>query len=63
LARAKAGEAEDFTVLVERFQDMAVGYAHSMVADFHLAQDAAQEAFIEAYFGLEKVYGVEAFPS
>lgn len=62
LARAKAGEVEGFAVLVERFQDMAVGYAYSIVGDFHLAQDAAQEAFIEAYSGIDKVYGPEAFP-
>ena len=49
-------------MLVERFQDMAVGYAYSVLGDFHLAEDAAQEAFLEAYPNLHKVYGPEAFP-
>ena len=42
---------------------MAVGYAYSILRDFHLAEDAAQEAFTEAYPNLHKVYGPEAFPS
>ena len=35
--------------LVERFRDMACGYAYAAVGDFHLAQDVAQEAFILAF--------------
>ena len=63
LEQAKAGDVDGFAVLVERFQDMAVGYSYSMLGDFHLAEDAAQEAFLEAYPNLHKVYGPEAFPS
>jgi len=40
---------------------MAVGYAYSVLGDFHLAQDAAQEAFVEAYRDLARVYGAEVF--
>ena len=54
LERAKSGDLDGFTVLVERFQDMAVGYSYSMLGDFHLAEDAAQEAFLEAYPNLHK---------
>ena len=42
---------------------MAVGYSYAVLGDFHLAEDAAQEAFVEAYPNLHKVYGPEAFPS
>ena len=63
LEQAKEGDVDGFAVLVERFQDMAVGYSHSILGDFHLAEDAAQEAFLEAYPNLHKVYGPEAFPS
>ena len=63
LEQAKAGDVDGFAVLVERFQDMAVGYSYSILGDFHLAEDAAQEAFLEAYPNLHKVYGPEAFPS
>ena len=62
LEQAKTGDIRGFAILVERFQDMAVGYAYSILGDFHLAEDAAQEAFIEAYPNLHKVYGPEAFP-
>ena len=63
LEQAKAGNLDGFASLVERFQDMAVGYSYSILGDFHLAEDAAQEAFLEAYPNLHKVYGPEAFPS
>ena len=62
LEQAKAGDLDGFASLVERFQDMAAGYAYSILGDFHLAEDAAQEAFLEAYPNLHKVYGPEAFP-
>ena len=63
LEQAKDGDPRAFAVVVERFQDMAVGYAYSVLGDFHLAQDAAQEAFIDACLNLNKVYGPEAFPN
>ena len=40
---------EAFGQLVNRFQDMAYGCAYAILEDTHLAQDAAQEAFVEAY--------------
>jgi len=43
---AQAGDLEAFGKIVRQFQDMAVGYAYSILGDFHLAEDAAQEAFI-----------------
>jgi len=44
-----------FGEVVRRFQDMAVGYAYSILADFHFAEDAAQEAFITAYRKLDSL--------
>jgi DNA-directed RNA polymerase specialized sigma24 family protein len=38
-----------FGELVRPFQDMGVGYTYSALGDFHLAEDAAQEAFITAH--------------
>ena len=40
-----------------------MGYAYTVLGDFHLAEDAAQEAFIEAYHNLCKVYGPRVFPT
>ncbi|NJM05823.1 sigma-70 family RNA polymerase sigma factor [Candidatus Gracilibacteria bacterium] len=46
---AQHGDMAAFGCLVERFQRMACAVAYSVVGDVHLAEDAAQEAFIEAY--------------
>ena len=60
--RAQAGDLDAYSTLVQQFQDIAVGYAYSILGDFHLAQDAAQEAFIEAYNSLSKLREPAAFP-
>lgn len=52
LERTLAGDLDSFGVVVARFQDMALGYAYSILGDFHEAQDAVQEAFILAYRSL-----------
>ena len=49
VAKAKAGSLDAYEELVRRFQDMAVGYAYAVIGDFHLGEDAAQEAFLQAY--------------
>lgn len=61
VVRAREGDADAFAALVRRFQDMAVGYGYSMLHDFHLAEDAAQEAFFEAYRSLPKLREPAAF--
>jgi len=60
--RAKAGKLEAYGAIVRRFQDMAVGYGYAVLGDFYLAEDAAQEAFIEAYRDLGKLRDAAAFP-
>lgn len=62
ISRAQAGDLDAYGRIVQQFQDMGVGYAYSILGDFHLAQDAVQEAFIEAYPILSRVYGPAAFP-
>lgn len=62
ISRAQAGDLDAYGGIVQQFQDMAVGYAYSILGDFHLAEDAVQEAFIEAYPILSRVYGPGAFP-
>jgi RNA polymerase sigma factor (sigma-70 family) len=61
--RVQNGEPERFSELVTSFQDMAVGYAYSILRDFHLAEDAAQEAFLDAYRHLSDLREPLAFPS
>src|SRR3954447_4441968 len=59
--RAQTGDLEAYGWLVRRFQDMAVGYAASILGDFHLAEDAAQEAFLEVWRDLVKLREPAAF--
>ena len=62
VTRARAGGLDAYGEIVRRFQDMACGYAYSILGDFHLAEDAAQEAFIEAYRCLGNLREPAAFP-
>ncbi len=60
--RARAGESRAFEALVRRFQDMAVGYAYSLLGDWHEAEDAAQDAFVSAYCSIVQLRDAAAFP-
>jgi RNA polymerase sigma factor (sigma-70 family) len=60
---AQEGDGDAFTALVRNYQNMAFGYALSILHDFDAAQDATQEALISAYFDLPKLKDVHAFPS
>ena len=62
IQRVRSGDVEAFSPVVKRFQDMAVGYAYSVLGDFHLAEDAAQNAFMTAYLNLESVRDPASFP-
>jgi len=62
IQNAISGDSRAFEEIVVRFQDMAYGYAYSILRDFHLAEDATQEAFIEAYLNLPRLRDAEKFP-
>jgi len=49
-----AGNKEKYRVLVEKYQDRLVNFIFAMVHNYDLANDIAQEAFIKAYFSLNK---------
>ncbi len=59
-ARAEQGQA--FGEIVRRFQDLAFACAYAVLGDFHLAEDAAQEAFLAAWRNLDQLRAPEAFP-
>ena len=59
---AQRGNLAAFAELVRRYQGMAIAYAYAQLRDLHLAQDAAQEAFVAAYFGLGQLDEPAAFP-
>src|SRR5579859_7146779 len=58
---AQQGDSEAFNCIVERFQDMACASAYAMCGNRQIAEDAAQEAFLEAYLTLEKLREPAAF--
>jgi DNA-directed RNA polymerase specialized sigma24 family protein len=60
--RARSGDLEAFTQIVCRFQAMAYGYAYAILGDLILAEDAAQEAFLEAHRKLDNLREPAAFP-
>ena len=59
---AQNGNPSAYGDLVRRFQDMAVGYAFAILGDFHLAEDASQEAFARAFTNLSQLGVPAAFP-
>jgi RNA polymerase sigma factor (sigma-70 family) len=61
VTRAQRGDVDAFDRLVRQFQDIAFGYAYSILGDVHLAEDAAQEAFIGAYRTLPQLRAAAAF--
>jgi RNA polymerase sigma factor (sigma-70 family) len=58
---AQAGDGPAFAELVRSYQDIAVAYAAAILGDYHLAEDAAQEAFVEAYRKLPSLREPAAF--
>jgi len=59
---ARRGDSGAYEQVVRRFQDMAVGYAYSLLGDWQDAEDVAQDAFIYAYYSLTKFpYGAVYF--
>jgi RNA polymerase sigma factor (sigma-70 family) len=59
---ARAEQHHAFGEIVRRFQDMAFACAYAVLGDFHLAEDAAQDAFIVAWRNLDQLRKPEAFP-
>ena len=62
LIAARRGDSDAWEAVVRRYQDMAVGYAFALLGDWQEAEDAAQEAFITAFYALIKLRRLEAFP-
>src|SRR5512135_2178678 len=60
---AQQGDLDAFDALVRQFEDMAVGYAYSVLGDFAAAEDAAQDAFVQAYLDLKTLREPQAFPA
>ena len=61
--RAQAGDTSAFSLIVEKLQDLAVGYAVSLVGDLMLAEEIAQEAFLRTFLDLDSLREPKAFRS
>ena len=62
VTKTRSGDLDAYGAIVRRFQDMAYGFAYAVVGDFHLAENVAQEAFIDAYRKLPSLVDPAAFP-
>jgi RNA polymerase sigma factor (sigma-70 family) len=61
VAKALQGELEAFSELVRRHQGAAHGYALAQLKDSGAAEDAVQDAFVDAYLHLRQLRTPEAF--
>ena len=59
---ARAGDRAAFSAVVRRFQDMAFAGAYAWLGDVDESQDAAQEAFLDAWQCLGNLRDPAAFP-
>ena len=55
LAAARDGNKDAFGYLVERYQHMTERVAQRMVGNAYIAQELAQEAFLQAYLSLDRL--------
>jgi DNA-directed RNA polymerase specialized sigma24 family protein len=62
-AQQPAEQMAAFAELVKRFRSMACAYAFSILGDLHLAEDAAQDAFVLAFERLRQLRQAEGCPS
>jgi len=61
IGRTLAGDQSAFAELVNRYRDAVCGVAYHYLGDFDGAQDAAQEAFVQAYLRLHQLREPEKF--
>jgi RNA polymerase sigma factor (sigma-70 family) len=63
VVRAQAGDVGSYEQIVRNFQASAFGHAFYVLGDSYLAEDAVQDAFVEAYQHLGSLRTPEAFAS
>ena len=63
VSNAQAGDESAFAELVRLHQNRAVAYATAILGDYRLGQDAAQEAFVDAFRKLRSLQEPGAFGS
>ncbi len=61
--RAQRGDADAYGLLVRRYQDLAVRVGYLVTGRPWEAEDAAQEAFVKAYYALDRLRPGTSFRS
>lgn len=61
IARARAADPRAYGELVQRYQEVAFRTAYLVAGDAAEAEDAAQEAFVKAYYALDRFRTGEPF--
>ena len=54
IALVRAGEADAFAEIIERYQASIIRYLYRLTGDYEMAKDLAQDTFIQAYKGILK---------
>ncbi|MGI9090632.1 MAG: sigma-70 family RNA polymerase sigma factor, partial [Gemmatimonadaceae bacterium] len=63
IGRVRAGDADAFSLIVERYQDRCARLAMRLLGDPDDAADAVQDAFIRAYNSLDRYHERDRFGS
>ncbi|WP_027416187.1 RNA polymerase sigma factor [Aneurinibacillus terranovensis] len=63
IRKAKRGDKEAFTQLIQRYKGQVFRHAYAMLQDRMEAEDVAQEAFVKVYFSLKSLESEFAFSS
>lgn len=61
IGRCLDGHPDDFRHLVRRYQAVLLAHLAGQLGDIDSAEEAAQEALVRAYFGLQKLRKRESF--
>ena len=61
IKRVKNGDLEAFSELVKRYEKKAFNFTYRMLKDAHLAEDAAQEAFLRVFTKIDTFRGNSSF--
>lgn len=58
---AQRGDIHAFNSLVQLFQGRSIAFAYTLLGDFHMAEDVAQDCLLEAYRALPTLEAPSAF--